>query len=219
MLIYVTNNTGAIKRSHILAFLVVVLLICVIGYGYFINVRQLIIAEKTAELTTIANLKADQIVQWRKERLGDGFSIQHNPLLASRLRDYPGGSNSPVILEELTTWMESLRVSYDYRSAALYGVDGRMLAAVHDAGTQLDLVARQLVEQSVHKPEVVFSDFHRDEDSGSIHLNLLVPVGYTVGTHFKPLAILVLDIDPDKFLYPLINRWPTASKSAETIHH
>ena len=217
MLIHVTNDIGAIKRSHILAFLVVVLLICVIGYGYFSNVKQLIIAEKTAELTTIANLKANQIVQWRKERLGDGFTIQHNPLLASRLRDCLGGLHSPVILEELKTWMESLRTSYDYRSAALYGVDGKLLVAVHDDGTQLDLIARQLVEQSVHKSEVYFSDFHRDEDSGSIHLNLVVPVGHTVEKKFKSLAILVLDIDPHKFLYPLINKWPTASKSAETI--
>ena len=217
MLIHVTNDTGAIKRSHILAFLVVVFLICVIGYGYFSNVKQLIIAEKTAELATIANLKADQIVQWRKERLGDGFSIMQNPLIGDRLQDYLGGSKSLIILEELKIWMKSLRISYDYRSVALYGVDGRLLVAVHDAGAQLDLIAGQLVEQSVHKPEVYFSDFHRDEDSGAIHLNLLVPVGHTVGKQFNTLAVLVLDIDPHKFLYPLINNWPTASKTAETI--
>ncbi|MEI6209176.1 MAG: PAS domain S-box protein [Desulfuromonadales bacterium] len=217
MLIHLTNDTGAIKRSHILAFLVIVLLICVIGYGYFRSVKQLIMAEKTAELTTIANLKSDQIVQWRKERLGDGFSIMRNSLIADRLRDYLRGSLSPVVLEELKVWLESLRTSYDYRSAALYGVDGRVLVAVHDAGTQLDLMSRQLVDQIAHKPEVYFSDFHRDEDSGSIHLNLVVPVGHTVEKKFESLAVLVLDIDPYKFLYPLINKWPTASKSAETI--
>ena len=214
---HVTNNSGAIKRSHILAFLAIALVICVIGYGYFRNVRQLILAEKTAELRTIAIFKEDQIVQWRKERLGDGLSIQHNPLLADRLRDYLEGSRSPVILEEFKIWIESLRTGYDYRSVALYGVDGRMLVAVHDAGTQLDLMSQNLVEQSVHKSQVYFSDFHRDEDSGYIHLNLVVPVGHSVGNQFKPLAVLVLDVDPNKFLYPLIYKWPTASKSAETI--
>jgi PAS domain S-box-containing protein len=215
MLIHVTNDIGAIKRSHIMAFLVVVVLIGVIGYGYYRNVKQLVIAEKKAELTTIANLKADQIVQWRKERLGDGFSIMQNPLLADRLQVYLEGSRSPVILEKFKTWMESLHTNYDYLSVALYGVDGRVLVAVHDAGTQLDLMARQLVEQSVQKPEVHFSDFHRDEDSGSIHLNLVVPIGHGVGKQFKPVAVLVLDIDPHQFLYPLINTWPTASPSAE----
>jgi PAS domain S-box-containing protein len=217
MLIHVTNNTGAIKRSHILAFLAVLLLICVIGYGYYLNVKQLIIAEKTAELTTIANLKADQIVQWRKERLGDGISIMQNSLIADRLRDYLEREHSPAVLEEFKTWMESLRKSYEYRSAALYGVDGRVLVAVHDAGTQLDLISRQLVAQSFQKPEIYFSDFHRDEDSSSIHLNLVVPVGHTVGKQFKTLVVLILDIDPNKFLYPLINTWPTISTSAETI--
>jgi len=217
MLIHLKNDAGAIKRSHIMAFLAIASFICVIGYGYFRNVKKLIMAQETAELTTIANLKADQIVQWRKERLGDGHSIMQNSLIADRLRDYLEGSRSPVILEGLKVWMESLRTGYDYRSAALYGVDGRMLLAVHDAGTPLDLIVRQLVEQTVKKPNVYFSDFHRDEDSGSIHLNLVVPVGHTVGNRFKPLAVLMLDIDPHKFLYPLINKWPTASKSSETI--
>ena len=217
MLIYVTNDTGAVKRSHILAFLAVVVLICVIGYGYFRNVKQLIIAEKKAELTTIAKLKADQIVQWRKERLGDGFSIMRNSLLADRLQDYLEGAHPPTIQEEFKGWMESLRTSFNYRSVVLYGVDGRVLVAAHDAGTQLDIISRQLVEQATHKPEVHLSDFHRHEDSGSIHLNLVVPLGHTVGNQFRPVAVLVLNIDPHQFLYPLMNKWPTVSQSAETI--
>ncbi|MCX5973510.1 MAG: ATP-binding protein, partial [Coprothermobacterota bacterium] len=51
--------------------------------------------------------------------------------------------------------------------------------------------------------------------------DLVIPL-YSVGpllnaTGQDPLAVLVIRIDPDKFLYPLIQSWPTPSPSGETL--
>jgi signal transduction histidine kinase/DNA-binding response OmpR family regulator len=213
----VTNSEGALRRSHLLAFFVVVFFVGVAGYGYFSNVRGIIIAEKTGELNTLADLKSRQLALWRTERLGDGTAIRSNPIIASRLGDYLNGSAPPKVLDECKAWMEGLRTSYGYHSATLYRTDGTQLITAIDNVKDLDLFAKRLIEETVRTSEVSFSDFHRDADDGDIHLNLVVPIGHTVGKHFNTVAVLVLDINPHQFLYPHIKSWPTASRSAETL--
>ncbi len=217
MLTHITNNNGAIKRSHIQAILAAALLLCVASYGYFNHVKQIIIKEEQSELAGIATLKASQITQWRKELLADGATIHANPMLDARLGEYLNGSVTPIILHEFKVWMESLRKNYGYRSAILYKTDGAQIAAAIDAGDQQDIFSRRLIDGAVRKPKVYLSDIHRDEDSGTIHLNLVIPVGHTGSKGFQTRAVLVLDIDPHQFLYPLINTWPKESKSAEVI--
>jgi PAS domain S-box-containing protein len=200
-----------------MAFLVAVFLICVFGYGYYNNVRQLIVAEKTTELTTIAKLKADQITEWRKERIGDATVIHHNIMLADRLQAYLAGLAPKTVPDELKVWLESLRSSYGYHSAALYKTDGTLLVSATEPTNPADFIPRQIIEKIVLKPVVTLNYFQRDENAGPIHLNLMVPVGHTIGKQFKTIAVLVLDIDPHQFLYPLIQNWPTKSASAETL--
>ncbi|HIJ88360.1 MAG TPA: response regulator [Desulfuromonadales bacterium] len=214
---HVTNRVGAVGRSHLLAFLAVVVLIGAAGYGYFINTRNIILAEKTAELNTLTDFKSHQLVLWREARLGDGNAIRSNPLLASRLRDYLNGSAPPTVLDECKVWLQGLRTSYGYQSATLYRTDGTLVAAAIDDVRELDLFAGRLTEETVRTPVVSFSDFHKDASDGDIHLNLVVPIGHTVGRQFTTAAVLVMDIDPQQFLYPHIKSWPTASKTAETL--
>jgi signal transduction histidine kinase/CheY-like chemotaxis protein/HPt (histidine-containing phosphotransfer) domain-containing protein len=207
----------AINRSSLLVFFGAMILIGLSGYGYFIHVKRIILEEKQIELATIAQLKAEQIFQWRKERLGDGVSIHSNAMIADRLREYLNDSAVPSGLEEFKVWMEALRTVYGYRSAALYKIDGGLLVSAFDGGKQQDLFSRRMVEETLRKPEVLFSDFHRAEDEDEIHLNLVIPVGHASEKRFKTLAVLVLDIDPHQFLYQLVNSWPTKNISAETI--
>lgn len=197
-------------------FFVILMMICVAGYGYFSHIKRLIIEEKQIELTTIAKLKAGQIIQWRKERLGDAATIHKNSILADRIRDYLAGSAPPSTLDELKTWMESLRSSYGYHSAALYKTDGTMLVSTISDLSKPDILSGRLIGETVRKSDVFFSDFHRDEVNGEIHLNIVIPVGQTIRQQFKTVAVLILDIDPHQFLYPLIQAWPTISSSSET---
>ncbi|MBN1309711.1 MAG: cache domain-containing protein [Chitinispirillaceae bacterium] len=57
------------------------------------------------------------------------------------------------------------------------------------------------------------SDLHYTDDSSVIHLSLFVPLISDIDST-APGAI-VLDIDPERFLYPLIQSWPIPSRSAE----
>ena len=63
---------------------------------------------------------------------------------------------------------------------------------------------------------VQVGDFYRSEQDGRIYLSVLVPVLNEDGTSL-PLGVLIMMIDPEKYLYPFIRKWPTTAKTAETL--
>ena len=50
-----------------------------------------------------------------------------------------------------------------------------------------------------------------------VHLDLIVPLIDMRINDTVVMGFLVLRIDPGKVLYPLLQSWPTVSKSAETL--
>ena len=61
------------------------------GYFYYRNYEQKYRAEMEQQLSAIAELKVGELVQWRKERLGDA-SILANLCDANRAHTRPGGT-------------------------------------------------------------------------------------------------------------------------------
>jgi PAS domain S-box-containing protein len=62
--------------------------------------------------------------------------------------------------------------------------------------------------------EVVFGDFFLCPMCGEIHLDVAAPL---VDDENQPMAVLILRINPETFLYPLVQSWPLPSNSAETL--
>ena len=63
----------------------------------------------------------------------------------------------------------------------------------------------------------MLTDLHRANIVSFVHLDLIVPLVDRSVNYTRVLGLLALRIDPQKVLYPLIQSWPTPSKSAETL--
>ena len=73
--------------------------------------------------------------------------------------------------------------------------------------------------------DVAMSDLHRSQYSGEIHLDLAIPLcrgralpdrGATpaASADSPSLGVVDIEVDPEKFLYPQIQDWPTPSPRA-----
>ena len=72
------------------------------------------------------------------------------------------------------------------------------------------------IAKALELKKPVLTDLHRNTQ-GIIRLDLIIPL-FTDSENKKDLCgILFYRINPDQFLYPLIQSWPTPSKSCETI--
>ena len=206
--------------SLVLVFFLFSMAVTVAGYLLFEGHKKSLKQEKWDQLGAIADLKVSQMVNWRKERVEDGAIIFESPFIAPRIEQWFKDPRTVGVKEEILRWMASLRSPRQvqgFETAVLLDAEGTIRQSVPEGERVLDPFSRTLVLQAAREKRVILSDLYHDETSGFIRLSLLVPILVQRGGGAVPVAVMLLRIDPQRFLYPLIQSWPTPSPTSETL--
>jgi signal transduction histidine kinase len=213
--------SATMNRSNPAWYIFILLVICAVvataGIVYIQQQKRFLIEDARKELGIIADLKTSQIVQWRKERLIEATSIHTNSMMSHRVNDYINGEEMAKAQTEFRTWMTSLRESSGYSRVTLFKADATLITSVSDDSRPLSIHYRTLVETAAKSHEIIFSDFHRDDATGDIDIDLIIPIIYSDDSRSRCIAVIVIDIDPQRYLYPLIQSWPALNRTAETL--
>lgn len=213
------RKEAATSRTTYVFILVFILLasgIVAVGYFYYSHYEK---QHKTGiehQLAAIADLKVDDLVQWRKERLGDAAVFYQNANFSIRVAQYFAKPKSVGAQVKLLTWMRKMQEEHQYDRLSLY--DAGMVERIsYPAGSKPtdSLILRQ-VTGVLRSRQVMLQDFYRDEHDGRVYLNILVPILVEQKSD-RAIAVLAMRIDPEEYLYPFISRWPTPSRTAETL--
>jgi len=78
------------------------------GVLYYRNTVRRYRTEMEKNLSAIADLKVGELVQWRKERLGDGNQFFQNPVFADLVRRAFDQSPDAAAQRDLRGWLERL---------------------------------------------------------------------------------------------------------------
>lgn len=205
------------KYSYLFVLLVMVAGIAAAGYGFVQQQNRIVVEDTRHELSTIADLKVSQIVTWRRERLIEAASIFSNTMISHRIAEHLKGPEESAVRTELNAWMKEVREAAGYNCLMLYRPDGTLITS---DPTDEDPSSRHYLDQVAHaarKQEVVFSDLHYDPVSDEIDIDLTIPIMHTVNDRRRCIAVLLIDIAPQKHLYPIIRAWPSPSFSGETV--
>lgn len=203
---------------YIFSIIVICAVVSISAYALIQLQKQFLLDQKHKELATIADLKTSQLVEWRKERIAEGASIRANGMMAHRINDYcSAGSDKAGIRQEFRRWMANLIELGEYSKGALLNAAGEVITSDPKSQQPLSRHYLDLVSETVSKQEIILSNFHSDINSGRYEINLSIPIMDLSGARPRCVAVLVLEIDPDKRLYPLIQSWPTSSTTAETL--
>ena len=192
-------------------------LVSISGYVLIQHQKQFFLQEKMQELSTIADLKSYQLVQWRTELFADGASIRSNAMVTHRVNEYLSGKEQASVRREFRLWMATLIDLGGYSKGLLYTSDGSFIAS--DSGVTPELTPHYLglVAEATESQEIILTDFHYDTVGSPLDLDLAIPImDFSISPH-RCVAVLILDIDPNKRLFSLIQSWPTTSVSAETL--
>ena len=206
-------HTDSSLRAWTAIFSVIVLMISAGGYWYYREEAKKTHQEAYQELSTIGRLKAGQIQQWWKERLGDINEEVKSPFMAKAIVELVRGTATPDLRAELRENLSVVAMAYNYSDALLLDPDGNILLAVKDAPDPVDAATRRAIEEAITSREAVLSDFFRSPN-GIVHIDVVAVVPGTAG---EPLAVVILRSNPEANLYPMIHSWPTLSPSAETL--
>ena len=212
-------------------FLLVAAAIIEAGVFYYRTYQRHFRADAERQLSTIADLKVAQIADWRRERLADANYVQRTPYTARRALDALAQPDSGTTRRMFTSWLNVLMAGGQFDQALLLD-EGLNIRLIHPprVSNALSQVEHRAAEQALRSRQVTVADLHR-VSNGPVYLSLMVPLLVRregardnvppAGTDPSPAdrsaALLVLRINADKTLYPLIKRWPTPSRTAETL--
>ncbi len=181
------------------------------GYLYTAAEKRSFHTEMWNQLTAIADMKVRQLVAWREERLGDAKVLQFHPFTHRAVSEILDSGRDTGEIEK---WLGLLMEAYQYTAASLWDKDYRRRVWL-PAGDPDNDAQRELIVQAMRAKAPLLADLHRDEPIGAVRMALAVPL--MSASSSEPYGAVLLRIDPERFLYRLIQSWPTPSRSAETL--
>jgi len=204
-------------------------LVIVAGYSFYDYQKNSVIDANKSTLTIMSNLKAHQVSHWREERMSRARLMAANRYLLNLIEEY-STHHDPKLIKQIIQTMEpgigsdgdhSL-VLTDNNFHPLVSLGAEHLWSQHDYNT--------MIEQTLKSGQPLFSNIYQQQDTDHnhdhapandyhrhLHMDLVTPL-YKYNDPEKPfLGSIISVIDPDQFLLPLMELWPTATTSAESI--
>ena len=195
-------------------FVVLATAIGVMAYRFHIEQKDTIERDVRNQLLTIADIKVNDLSVWRRSQLGEGRAILADRMALTVVRRVMAGDASASDRAEVLAWMEGLAKHLRYADVLLLDRQGKpVLSAGQRFGGEEHL--RRITGEMLQADDVVLRDFHRDSPSGPVHLGLNVAL--RLAPDEAPFGVLTTGIDPETYLYPLLESWPAASTSGETV--
>jgi len=209
-------TVSGVRLRLLIAAVLAVLLLFMGGAWFYLSQKEYLRSEAEATMNAVVRLKVEQLVRWRYERLTD-VSVLIDGLAADKFREWlvdPRPEKSQTIYKILRPRQQYLRYSdllmVDSSGMVLLSLSGKV-------GYQLQEEALQSLVGAFRDRRSVLTDLHVGPGDLSAHLDVIGPIFAGADGSGPPVGAVVMRSDVREFLYPLIQSWPTASHSAETM--
>jgi PAS domain S-box-containing protein len=185
------------------------------GGWFYTSQNDRLEREAESKLDSIARLKADEISAWRSARLGDARVFMESPFIVDAVSAFiqsPGPAESVKLLKH----MRLIAQNYHYLDVMLVDAGGKVLMGSSSRHSRLCEAARPALEAALRGNRAEIVDLHTSPEELPVHLGMVAPVS-NPGDGSGPRTAFVLEAAASDFLYPLIDKWPEPSGSAETL--
>jgi PAS domain S-box-containing protein len=168
-------------------------------------------------LSIVAQLKANQIEQWRAERLTDANILMASPFLIDGVAKYMASPADTGLRNEIIASLASIEKSYPYQDVLLVDLNGSVVLDLNESVNLLGDVTLAQLAVAVKEHKAVVTDFHYPPDRNSPQLDVVAPL-FPWGVDSQPaIGAVVLCIEPSQYLSPLVQSSPIPSETAESF--
>jgi PAS domain S-box-containing protein len=192
--------------------------IVLIGGGtWFYHVQTRFLEnEAFSDLEAVAQLKLNEISQWRTNRLADAAQLTESPFLVQAMARWLKAP-TPESTQEVLTRIRSISQHGRYRDVLVVDPAGKVRLSLSGRASLLHETVGQEVSAALRDRKPLLTDLHMTPGQRDPHLDIVAPLVSMNGGDSRPIGAIVLQCDATQFLYPLIQSWPVASPSAETL--
>lgn len=208
-----TQRSTLTKKSHVIVLITVLsILIAAAGYFFYKNEENSIRQQKYNELKAIADLKVSQIESWVQDRRAEANVITQSPFFVQGIDNWLKTGNN-VLKQDIIERLQVVQKGFGYDNIFLTKPNSQLLLSVKDDLQEFEPFVKQKIVETSLKHEIVFTDFYLCPKENKIHYDIIAPI---INDGKNIIAFLIFRRDPNLFLYPLVQSWPTPSQSSET---
>ncbi len=205
-------------RSLLILLSFVLFIIGGIGFAYYLENQRIVEMSARERISTIADLKAQEISRWLMERKQDADTLYFSRL-DTTLQTFLTNPTTPGLREKTFNRLVSLARNSGYQAIALLDSDGRVVlslpsADLYSPAMSLESQTMDFIQQALGTRQVVFSGLYGE---GTLRLDFIVPLLTDRGREAPPVGALILRLDPETTLFPLIQSWPTPHPMADIL--
>lgn len=216
------TNVSTLKKKDIqgislflIIFMIMISGIATIGYFSYKAYSIKVFDQVENQLKAVSSLKIKGLTYWRQERFNDAVALIKNPVFSGMIKDYLSEGYTPETALQLQRWLEEMQTTYGYSRVTFIDAEGRERISSPLSMIPYGEHLREEIAKALESGNVSWLDLHQYKNE-PIHLSLIVPI-MTGEANDVPLGVLVLDIDPEDWLYPYLAEWPGHSDTAETL--
>lgn len=203
----------ALKRRLAAVLLAAMAVLTALAAWYYAHHRAVLRSEAERLLLSTSQVKLDQILNWREERLSDARSLSESPFFAAYLRraarEGQDGEAAELIRQRLDVYLQHERYSF----AAIADRGGRVLICSGGKPEAQCPQFRELIPVALTSGGPWMGDFYLSHDSDTAHIDIVAPLGGDKGRE----RLLLLRADPSEFLYPLLQEWTAKGETGEIL--
>ena len=207
-----------IKRNWLLFLFIIFFIVSIISFEAITNANrtQKTLTEVSDQLTTMAELKAVQIKNWRSERIFDGQAIQIDVEFSNDIALFLQDTSDYHLIKKCRDRLRTQLLDPNYSSIIVVDQSGKELLHVGEIDDKPSTyIADQIIDMDMTR-KIQLTNLY-ETANGTVKMDMIIPV-FLTGDEKKPiLAYLVYLITPDAVLYPLLQSLPTTKETAETL--
>lgn len=162
-------------------------------------------------ITVIAGMKADQLVQWNKERLSEVRFFSTSEPLTNYVHAMLAGDDRQ--LEPFRKALLHIMTGDRYENISLFDTRGVLLFSVEPSRCHIDEASLQEISTVVRTNTIVHRDFHVSILDGLMRNYYFAPVCNPDG---QVAAVMLFLLNPTGYIFPLLNAWPSPSETGES---
>ena len=210
---------GKEKRTLAVFLFIFILLAAGLAGGGYISYRKYeknFHAQVGRQLSSIAKLKVNSLMSWRKEHLAGAEMLYKNSVFAELVKSCFKNPHDALVQAMIQTWLEDYRIYAEYERVRLLDAEGQTLLPYPSGLPPISPVIAKRIPEVLQSKQVTMVDFYRSETDQHVNLTILIPIVDAQAGN-QAIGLVAFIIDPQAYLYPLIQSWPTPSISAETM--
>ncbi|MFW5978911.1 MAG: PAS domain S-box protein, partial [Bacteroidia bacterium] len=201
------------KYFLILTFSLAIILGLFMGYLFYINESNKVRVEYKNNLETISKIKSREISYWYEDELYDVKIIGENKFIRSSIEQWlRSGERSDS--SEIIRQLKAIEKEHSLKRIILATENNTLLLSSDPSWQVLDTCHKSYIQEAIQKKTELSTGLFKCKTHNEALISFLSPLW---DNQDNLLAVLIFQLDPHNYLFPLLQDWPTSEKTAETF--